>query len=376
MITPAILINNLYPLRLQMYSYIMLLFFTILIFDKIENNKLTILKLIKLYILIALLILWRSEGILFIILAPILMLFVYKVKDTKINIIGVITLLIINVVILFAYKTMLKLAADWVPFEEDRYGLTIYINPLSEMLQKDIKGKNLEKNLEDIDKVLSIEELKKHPSFLEIPSFWESDSLIREDFQKHLSEFKKSYIELVANNLGIFLEARMKTFLSTCTMYDTYSGTSIGHLVEYYGNPNYSSGDTVEKFLNNYKYTKAINKDLKVNVETLLIGENPITHEHNKAIGMIFWNPLIQIILVIVCAIISLVKKDWIYLGIFVTLIGNAGIVFLTAPANYFMYYLPVYISGTIIPIIYTAELINKKKNEDKNENISINTNI
>lgn len=363
MLTPAILMNNLYPLRLPMYSYIMLLFFAILLFDKMENKKLTLGKFLKLYILIIIMILWRSEGILFAVLAPILMLLVYHKKG--INILKTIVLIVINFVIITSYTNTINGLEDWVKNSNNIYGLTIYINPLSEMLQGDLKGKNVEQNLQGIDKVLSIEVLKKYPSYLEIPAYWDdSVNLIRADYEKHLPELKKNYIELVLNNLGPFLKARMKTFLSTCGMYGEASAIAGGGLLGHYATSDeVPTEGMVGKFSTEYKYTKVINKDLKFAVETSLIGGTGNHILYNKIMRVVFWNPLIVIIVVGIAMIISFIKRNWIFLGIFISLLGNAGIIFLTAPANYFMYYLPVFICGIIISIIYLADEINKKKN-------------
>lgn len=358
MLTPAIIINNLYPLRLTMYSYIMILFFSILIFDKMEKNKLTPNRLLKLYILISLLILWRSEGIIFAIFAPLLMFLVYNQKG--INILKTLLLIVINGIIIVSYNNAINGLDGWIEESNNRYGLTIYINPLSEMLQYDLKGKNIEKNLQDIDKVLNLDILKKYPSYIEIQSYWsEPENLIREDYKEHMSAFKKSYIEIVINNMDIFLSARMKTFLATSCMYEGHSGNMDSRFLAFYMKNGYKE-QVVEKFVNNYKLTKPINSSLKVNVENALLGRNVNDKSYNTAFGLIFWNVIPSILVIVVCGIISLIKKNWEYLLICISLISCVGIIFLTAPANYFMYYLPVYISAIIIGVLFITEYCNK----------------
>ncbi len=81
MLIPSIALNNLRPLRLQVYTYILLLVFATIIFDKINGRKLTLRKSLILLILTTLLILWRSEGIIFCLFIPILMLLVYNKKE-------------------------------------------------------------------------------------------------------------------------------------------------------------------------------------------------------------------------------------------------------------------------------------------------------
>ena len=354
MLIPSIALNNLRPLRLQIYTYILLLAFATIIFDKINGRKLTLRKSLILLILTTLLILWRSEGIIFCLFIPILMLIAYNKKGM--NYTKTILIVIMNVIILLMYNHVINSMEDWVTKSKAKYGLTIYINPLSQIVQEDLHGKNISENLENINKVLDLEVLKKYPAYTEIPAFWNSSDLVREDFQEHLSEFKKSYIKIVLDNPMSFLKARTKTLLATC-YYNGHIGTPRTSLIQHYSNPNFNDTFT-DDFLNNYKFTSAISPKTKVNVEKFLSGKSTSEPgKYNKFILYVFWN-IVPII--IICAfniILSIIKKRYEYSCIFLALLGNVAIIFLTAPASYFMYYLPVFVSGIIFSLCFWYEI-------------------
>lgn len=358
MIIPSIALNNLRPLRLQIYTYIMLLALTTIIFDKMYNRKLTLRKSIILLVLTSLLILWRSEGIIFCIFMPVLMLVTYY--KNGMNYVKTIILIVVNIMIVFIYNNIINSIEPWAEKDEKQYGLTIYINSLSQMIQEDLKGKNINENLENINRVLNLEVLKEYPSYTEIPSFWNTDDLLRENFEENLLEFKKSYIKIVLDNPTIFLKARIKTFLATC-YYEGHIGTPRISLVEYYIDPN-NSDEFTDKFLSNYKFTSAINAKAKIYVETFLCGKNITNQGYNKIILYLFWNVSPLIIICIINIFISLKKRRWEYTCILLALMCNVAIIFLTAPANYFMYYLPMYVSGIVINICFVCEITIKKQ--------------
>ena len=363
MLTPAVIINNLYPLRLTMYSYILLLFMSILLFDWIEGKKLTVYKFLLISFLTFILMIWRSEGIIFLFIEPLLVSLVYKNVNKKI--LTVVALIILNIIIIKFNNIYLNILTRDAKKNEDTYSLTIFINPLSEMLQSDLKGKNIDEDLENIDKVLNIEVLKANPSYVEIPSFWNNtDELIRENWQENLGEFKKSYVKIIINNWQEFLKARIKTFLATsCCYEDNFAHIKGGSgLLSYYTDPNFSS-DEINIFLHNYKFSKPINKDLKINVESFFMGKDFYTQTNNKAFILIFWNVIPILLVVLICFITSIFKKKYIFSLVFIALMTNFIIIFFTAPSNFFMYYVPFYICGTIISLIFIAQNI-----EDKNK--------
>ena len=353
MLFPSIIINNMYPLRITMYSYIMLMLFVKILFDYRNKENMTFKKMFIYICVNILLILWRSEGIIFAIIQPILVVCAYKNINKKILI--AIILIIVNLGVYKSYNSY---------FGQTDYCLTIYVNPLSQMLQKELNGKNIDKDIENINKVLSVDVLKEYPSYTEIEAFWSGKKIVRDDWEDNLEVFKKSYVKIVINNWKEFFKARTKTFLATSCDYKGFSAHIGNRFIDYLVDSN-KLKPTVKSFLNNYKYTKPINKEVKVKVESILIGDirtdTFIRKVLRKSYILIFWDVLPIIIIEIVFSIVSFIRKNYLYTLIFLSLFGSAVIIFLTAPASFFMYYFTTYLCGTVISIIYIAQLINDK---------------
>ena len=67
------------------------------------------------------------------------MLLVYNKKGM--NYTKTILIVIMNAIILLMYNNVINSMEDWVAKSKAKYGLTIYINPLSQMIQEDLHGK-------------------------------------------------------------------------------------------------------------------------------------------------------------------------------------------------------------------------------------------
>lgn len=353
LLTPAVVINNFYPLRLTMYGYILLLFISIMFFDKIEKNKMTFTKLIKLYLLLSILLIWRSEGIIFAVISPLLILLVYFNNSKRLVKIGVfIIFLFLNLVTSSLYSKVLYKLDENLKKVDLTYSLTIFINPLSNMLNDKLNGRNIQNDIDNINKVLDVELLKKHKSYVEIPAYWEEATLVRENYQNYMSDFKKSYVSIILNNPKSFLKARIKTFASTMLMYNNYSG-NMNSVLSSYCKTGYTDKIVLSNFLNKYTITKPINKELKVKIENLLLGDFINTTWLRRVYILIFWNILPVLIIILVCIVLSILRKDFFILCLQSSLILYTLILFLTSPANYFMYYFPIYLVGTLISILY-----------------------
>ena len=346
LLTPAIIINNLYALRLQLYAYIMMVLFTNLIFDYWDKKELKLLKAVFLYVLSALIILWRSEGIIFIFILPILMTITYK-NLRKIYL--VLLMLIINIITYLGYSKIIP--------SDSRYQTLIFMNPLSVMLQEELKGDNIQEDLEKIDKVMDVKLIKENPSYIETPAYWNyQDTIFREDYKQYMGDFYKAYADIIINNPVEFIKARIKTFLLFFGMDES---TSKGGAFTRYFSGNTEKSEAISNFLDKYKIMNPINKELKVSVETLLAG---VEEAKDTGIRPVFWNVLPILILMFIILIERLIHKDFITTMIILSLYAKAGAVFLTAPASYFMYYLPEYICGIVIIILSIYKRIEEVK--------------
>ncbi|WP_426622898.1 hypothetical protein ACPPVW_09565 [Leifsonia sp. McL0607] len=276
---------------------------------------------------------WRSEAILLLALIPVLAISLRIFRPTQAGVrtrTAVAAILASGLVIVGAGGVT---AVTTSP----RYSVTAVVNPLSEMLQHPLGGPNLTQNLEAIDKVVDLDVLRENSSVYNIPAFFEKP-LLRTDYQAHLRGFQLGFISLVAENPLAFLSARSQTFLATNSVGDVpgpdiqtrFLDGSNGHLIADFEERN----PTAVPFWDGVRNTT---------IRTLLTipsgtAPTPLT--------TIVWTILPLLLGIIASFFVALLRRRWLFAAIFGLLITQVGITFITAPANFFMYYWPVYLVG------------------------------
>jgi hypothetical protein len=349
-----VLLNNLYPLRLTLYSYIELLVLlqVLLLFI----GKSTILHpyrfLFWMSSFLVLLSFWRTEGLLFLLLIPVLYvkLGILK-KPIRFNYRAFAIAIYIFLIIGLSWAAT-RFTAD------PKYQLTATINPLSVLLQYDLKGPNIENDLKAIDKVIDLELLRDNPSYTEIGALWIKGP--RPDFESHMDDYSKAYLSIVLNNLDIFLKTRLQTFSATNSL-ESSSPPHIGLGTRFTVKDNPEFTYAFNFFYENSRFSNMLNENVKLSTtKTLLfIGED------NKLVqpfAAVVWTVIPTLLAMAVLTVISIWKKRYAWFLIFSILFAQAGLIFLTAPANFFMYYVPIYISGNFFVLMFTIALFAKKK--------------
>lgn len=346
-VLPPIIINNLYPLRLTVYSYIEVAFLVrlllLLLNKEVINDKVSY--LLQMTCMIVLLAFWRTEGIYYLLMVPLIIAKLGYFSAVLRREPTTYLILASSLAILITGFAINKTTTN------DRYGLTAMINPLSVMIQSPLAGEGIDRRLQNIDEVIDLKLLKKYPSYTEIPGFWAG--VVRDDYQQHLSLFRKEYIQLVLDNPGLFLDARIKTFYAT-NGFDVTTPTPMGMLsFDSYSDPH--SEMIVNRFYNTNSFSEPINKPLKQGLTRSLLFLND--QDRIGTLGKVFWNiiPLVGAILLVL--IVSLFHRQWAWSLILTLVALRVTILFLTAPAHYFMYYLPVLMSGSCIVILWLSQL-------------------
>ncbi len=358
-LSPVLLINDFYPLRLTLYSYLLLALFVLIIDSYIDkktraNKGLFILSAA----LIALVCFWRTEGIIYIILLP---LVAYRF--------GVIQAILKRRVWGYAYICIALLMLLGVygltnHYSNKQYSLTAVINPLSTMLQSPLSGDSLDTNLEKIDKVLDISLLRSMPSYAEVPSYW--SGVVRPDYQNHLSGFYTAYLSVVKDNPGIFLSARTKTFLATNSLDSNTFNPTFMSLLSYTSFPH--GGKTIEyknstlnsavtqNFYQSNINSYPLNIDLKYSMSHFLL----MLDSSNRVsiVGKFVWSVIPIIVLLLILLIVLVIKRVWVLAIVCYLLLLHAALVFLSAPAMYFMYYIPIYLCGGVLLSVVLIHLI------------------
>lgn len=353
-LTIPVLYYNLYPLRLTLYSYIEILVIIKLLFLHLRpsdiHNKYT--EMVIFTVLITLVAFWRSEGIYFLLLLPYIAIKLNLLQfRSKRNLLPygwiALCLLIISVGVYITRST-----------SNPKYELSVTLNPLSTMIQHKLKGDNIDQKLADIDKVLELDVLKAKPSYTETPALWEGG--VQDDYYLHMSEYNKAALYIIVHNPDLFIQNRAKTFLAANTLDKTIPQINNGG-IDFF-KPSMQARPLIQEFQQE-PLIGTISKDVKVNTTRALLAID--SNDKNSLVSHAVWNIIPIVILLAVFTAWHLFRRSFIWMLLGFLVLIRFTLIFLTAPGGYFMYYLPVYMSGllliTLPLLLYTNSRLKSK---------------
>lgn len=309
--------------RLPIYFLLYILLIAMLIFDGIEKVKLSIGKAAFLIFLGAILTQWRTEGIYLAVIVPILMLFTYSnLRNIKNAVLLVISTIILQYLVSVPQNGLV--AKEMGAAADDRMK-PFYAYTITNMYRN---GLDEEKNAEDlaivdkylaIDKIYAINEHYGDINYEDVLILYEPDFIgVREeatvtDFFNYAGALKRIF----KNNIAVFLKTRIGAFCYAALPYHIEFGSGIVSL-----------GISVVK--------------------------------------AVLYNLFIPLAIIVLICIYSLIKKKWFSFFLTGGVIAHWFIVFILAPASYFKYYFPVYITSYFYLLMIILTLFYNRKGSDK----------
>jgi hypothetical protein len=356
LLLPASIIMVLYPLRLTIYAMLLVaLFFRMIRIFKVKDVPIRpTVELVSLAAVLCVLATWRSEGVFFILLLPIIywrLGFLSRRKRFDEKRIGA-TLSLLVVLVSFGASL-----ATAVP----RYAVTAIVNPLSIMLQDQSNWRNDDPDLNSLSKILDLHLIARNPSASEIPALWSDEW--QDDKLGSSTGFMIPYLSYVSRHPSAFLNARVETFLATSRLQTQHSDNEILGLVQnpFVSDPDsYSPPHPLYKFESDNFWASSLSWDTRKSIilSLLMIDKNgtPI-HGH-----ILFWNVFTGLILTFGSLVVSIITRQRLYGMIAISLLAFALMIFLFAPASYFMYYFPIILVGSMICIIQLLEIVSRPR--------------
>lgn len=352
---PAVLFAAFFTLRLHIYGFLVLLLLVkiLVIYKDAKPLKPAYFHFIGFTAIITLLAFWRSEGLVYLVTLPFIAhrlgLLSFNTK-TLAKTIG--TFAVALAILLTGYLAT-KLT------ESPRYKITASVNPLSMMIHENLRGDKIDIAWQEIDTVLNVDILRNYPSFTEIPALWRANDepILREGYEDNLDTYYRGFRYILLHNPEVFAKYRIKTFLATNAMSDHPYATSTGWLTPF------STGgcetlDTYQcKTLTTFSDTNALNYPLSPQLrentlEVLLMGTDNQSW-FQRILRGIFWNVSPILVGLVALAIHAFIKRRFLWTFLSVLLLLHSLLVFVAAPASYFMYYFPVYIAGAFLLALY-----------------------
>lgn len=346
--------TNLYPIRLSIYTYIELLLVCQLIFMA-NKEKITPKDILILLISLIILSVWRNEGILFLVLIPIICIFFLKKGIPKLSRrIGISLLtVIISIALIIPQEKSYKETT------KNRYEFTSFVNQLQVVVRKDIEnGQMSEETKEKINKVIDIDTFLKFDRGI----YAHNNERMYNDYSpEEYKELKKIYQKLVLKYPTEVIKERLSLFLQTSGFKQNTNVHVDNTRIIYTRQTNLA----MEEFRTKYATAKPISLEIRNSAINMLEGWNLNCYDNceTNIIFNIFYNVVPSMIVVFAACIISLIKRKWISFFTFGIILLKAVAIMLTAPDTFFMYYLPIYLVGYFTLILAIVLKIDKNKN-------------
>ena len=333
--------GNLFTLRATLVSWLFL-FVICKLYYLIKTDRMTMKYAIFLSVLSGLLIAWRSEYIYMILLLPFTLWFL-----KKINVKRALVLCVICFISYSLFQIPNKIALNG----SNKYPISLVLNPIANLFTEveTLKGPSVYDDVMEINKLVDAALLRQSASVRNISQYWNIPEVLPEE---QLSSFMKASLRLIVYNPGKFLKYRWQTFAYTNGLYPDRvnhpCGTvdSINQLVYY--DMDYK---TMFVFMNPPLGQKLREKTISV-LACRTYGQEEIK---TNALLPVFYNCIPVIVCMLVLFVLSCRKKDKLNAMLVLIISAQVVLIFLTAPAMFFMYYFCFYLSGYFMTALAIA---------------------
>ena len=293
---------------------------------------------IKLSILTAIVSVWRTEGIIYILIIPIICIILFRKKYHSSRFMG-------YMLIIFVCFFIPQNVGSKIQNNNSEYKFTAIMNQIIPLIVEEQKHDLESNDLEDIDQVMSIAAVNEGGKKFNWDAnkiYWRqselSEKLIRNNYTKEeYNRFLLAYVKLTFKYPKVFLKERVKVFSNSMP------GVTLSSVPDIY----HSLDSKHIYFVNNYPLNNPVLPKMRLKViDILRCGSLP------ENIRSCIWNVLIPMTIMCIISIVLFVKKEWIYILISLVVLSRFILVFLTAPASYFMYYYSIYVVSLAISIV------------------------
>nr|MBQ8252861.1 hypothetical protein [Lachnospiraceae bacterium] len=334
--------GNLFTLRATLVSWIFL-FVICKLYYLIKTDKMTLKYAVVLSVLTGLLIAWRSEYIYMLLLLPFTLWFLKKLNWKR-------TLLLIA--ICFVSYSLFQIPNKIALNGSNKYPISLVLNPVANLFTEveTLKGPCVYDDVMEINKLVDAALLRQSASVRNISQYWNIPDVLPKE---QLRSFMQASLRLIIYNPDKYLKYRWQTFAYTNGLYPDRvnhpCGTvdSINKLIYY--DMDYK---TMFVFMN-----PPLGQNLREKTISLLAcrtyGQEAIK---TNALLPVFYNCIPVIVCMFALFVIACCKKDKLSAMLILMTSAQVALIFLTAPAMFFMYYFCFYLSGYFLTALAIAD--------------------
>lgn len=356
MLIPSLLLpvidGNLFTLRSTLVGWFFLLLLFQLFFayqrKKQFDANLTLANYFSFIVISGLLCAWRSEFLYLFLFLPIFLLLFKLVNWKK-------ALLAIPAIILCfcIWNIPNKVASQGC----NKYPISLVLNPIANIFTEEyIEGPQVYEDILTINELVDVQLLRQSASVRNISQYWNIPDILPEE---QLNRFMSASLRIILYNFDDFLKYRFQTFGYTNGFYKDRINHPGGEMVSGILNLEYYGEDYKTKFI-------MVNPLLPQSLREKTI--NFLACRHYSQEGsttnttiFLFYNCVPTIILLLLTIILALCRKKFWFAGLSILCATQVVLIFLTAPAMFFMYYYSFYLSGYMLSTLYLIDLLSNQ---------------
>lgn len=338
-----VLDSNLYPMRMSVYAFLELLLLFILY--RFRGKRAGRTHMWAIALLGAVVTVWRTEAIYYIVAVPVLILVLYaddwKAKEKA----QAIFLYLAVTVLLFVPQQLGSRILDG-----NEYDLTSVVLPLVPLVEEGVKHEDAAGLLADIDRVINVEEAVRgaEEGKSGISLYWGNADFKRDYSARDYRQFKSAYYRLVLKYPHVFLRERWESFLQSDGLLENTT-----EIFTKDGVANYETFRT-------YPLTAPVSDKLRTSVIEMLEWRAQGDYKEKRAGYRLIYSAILPILILCAVALGLLCKKKWQYALLLLTPLFKVALIFLTAPSRLFMYYYSVYLIGYSVLVFMIVMYIGK----------------
>ncbi len=294
-------------------------------------------QLLYIGILCGLICAWRSEFIYLLVCVPLFLLFTGKVKRTETAVFFLAAVMLWRV---FCIPNNIALDG------QNKYPISLVLNPLANMFTEEekIHGPNVYEDVLTIGELVDVRRLRLDATAGNISQYWNIPDVLPEE---QLQRFMKASLRLIAYNPGLYLKYRWKTFLMTNGFVEGVVNHPGGEDPDAILNLNYYGTD----YRSYFAFMKPpLGQKLREKTISFLAcrkyGEETVD---NSSWLPVCYNVLPVAILLLAALIRQIIRKKKEQALLILLVLIQFPLIFLTAPAMFFMYYFCLYLCGWVV---------------------------
>lgn len=336
-ISPPALCFVLCPIRVWLYSvFSITLIENLYVLTKCVDEKKKVYLIKKAAVLCALVINYRSEGLLFLFVCMVIILIGEKHKSLRIK--SVFWQLVFVCTLTLGLRGLTVLGNGNTLRQHS--GITL-VTTLSMILSDNEKYTKIDQqDIDNIDVVFEVEVLREHPSMAIPFDGTRAERSFPEPTEAQMDAYMRSAIKIIANNMPTFLACKWEAAKWSMGVYPYYR--SVGtiwtqEILDEWNENTDLPGDMTNDF------RKYADNHIREKVSNIIVSAFSICSIDSFYIFYAFWIPCLLLPIV---SVVYLIKRDWIEAIICLCLCLQLLMVIIMAPGRYQMYYLPFYFLG------------------------------